>query len=196
MPESGNVTRLLQQASGGDRNAEEELFDLIKSDLQNIAAGALKGLRPGERGDAKFLAEDVFLRLVRNADTTWEHRGKFFDYASRKSHDLLVDRIRRETAQSRPPPDSQVDRDPDQLQKPTGQLTDDLNLQLDLRAALDSLQRSSAEAATAYRLRYLWQFTFKEIAEVLGIPEQTARNRWEYAQAWVNRELKDYHVDS
>jgi RNA polymerase sigma factor (TIGR02999 family) len=191
----GKVTKLLQKADS-DRSAEAELFALLEPELRNIALGEMKkGLRPGADMNTRILVEEAFLRLVHNADTTWEDRAKFFGYAARKIHDILVETLRATQNKSRPPANARVEGDFDAIER-GDKCADDLSLLLDLRSGLAQLQIESWEAATIFRLRHLWSFSFTDLADVFGIPVSTVRDKWVYARAYLARYLEGYHGSS
>jgi RNA polymerase sigma factor (TIGR02999 family) len=191
MAEPGLVTELLHRVSQGDGAAEDELYSLVEPELMNIARSALKGQQQGGV-ETKVLAEEVFLQLVKRAQTTWEHRGQFYAYAVRKSSDLLVDLIRHRYAKKREGSHVRVELEPNQLPNPPQGEEAEAGVRLDVHVALGKLQERSPEAATVFRLRYYWSFQFNEIAEVLGFPLTTVRNRLDFALAFLRRELRDY----
>jgi RNA polymerase sigma factor (sigma-70 family) len=62
-----------------------------------------------------------------------------------------------------------------------------------LDEALRRLQQVSPDACRTVEYRYFEGLTTDEIAIVLGVSSATVRRRWEFAKAWLHRELR---VDS
>ncbi len=56
---------------------------------------------------------------------------------------------------------------------------------------LDSLRARRAAAARVVELRYLFDFTWEEVAVEQSITVSQARSEWDFARAWLARELSD-----
>jgi RNA polymerase sigma factor (TIGR02999 family) len=195
MSEAGTVTRLLQRVDQGDRDAEAALYELVKDELKKIALTALEKWQMEEERNEDTLGDEVFMRLVREAQTTWEHRRKFYGYAVRKTQDILTDMIRARLAQRRGGGWSRVEQDPDQFAEPGTLSPKELGLWLDVGRALDRLAEKYPEAATVCRMKYFWRSDFGDIARKLDLDMKAVRQKWEFARAFLSRELKDYRDD-
>jgi RNA polymerase sigma factor (sigma-70 family) len=60
---------------------------------------------------------------------------------------------------------------------------------LALNDALDRLTAQDLQKAELVKLRFFAGLTIEEAAKVLGISTPTAKRRWEYARAWLYREI-------
>jgi RNA polymerase sigma factor (TIGR02999 family) len=60
---------------------------------------------------------------------------------------------------------------------------------LELNRALDKLQASDARKAQVVELLYFGGLTAAEAAEVLGITSRTVERDWQFARAWLYREV-------
>ena len=58
------VTRLLEAANRGDRQAAADLLPLVYDELRKLAAAKLAREKPGQTLDATALVHEAFLRLV------------------------------------------------------------------------------------------------------------------------------------
>jgi len=58
-----------------------------------------------------------------------------------------------------------------------------------LIAAIKSLETKLPRAAEVVRLRYISGLTIDQVADALEISSRTVVNDWEYARAWLRREL-------
>ena len=56
--------------------------------------------------------------------------------------------------------------------------------------ALERLAAEDVEQAELVKLRYFAGLTLPEAAQVLGIPESTAKRWWAFARAWLFREIR------
>ncbi len=119
------------------------------------------------------------------------HKGAFANPAHlratgiRAAHQVLVDYARQRSAQKR---GGQRDRttlvDGHAIQE---ELSLDI---LDLEAALDKLGARWPRQREVALLR-LWCMTGKEIGQVLGIQDSTVKTHWQFARAFLRRELGD-----
>ena len=160
------------------------VFPLLYTELRRLARRYLGRERPGHTLQATALVHEVYLRLVPQAEATWEDRGKFVGIAATVMRRILVEhargrrRLKRGGAAERLPLEEEVaavDADGDRWE--------DLDRALDRLAALDPRQAKVVE------LRYFGGMTVEETAQVLDVSEKTIKRDWSMARAWLRREL-------
>ena len=61
---------------------------------------------------------------------------------------------------------------------------------LQVNEALDELTAHDARKASVVKLRYIVGMTTAETAAVLGISEPTVKRDWDYAKAWLYRQIR------
>jgi RNA polymerase sigma factor (TIGR02999 family) len=193
--EPGTITRLLQEADQGLPGAANRLFVLVETRLRRIARKRRRAAGFGPKVDAPTtaLVHDAFLRLVGQGQTTWQPGDcrKFFRYAATKIHDLLIDEIGKQQAQKRGGDRQRVELGADP-ECPAPGPAGDLDLQLDLRDALDCLEAFAWEEATVFRIYVYLEWTFEETAEVLGLSKTKTQRIYKRAKLWLRRKLKAY----
>jgi RNA polymerase sigma-70 factor (ECF subfamily) len=134
--------------------------------------------------DAEDLTQDVFLKVYRNLASFDTQKGSFQTWITTLARNLLVDHFRR-TRMDRASDslDASIGSDPD---GPTmaDRLTDSGPSQeqhvagLELKATIqEALKQLSPELREAVILRDLEDMDYKEIAQVLRIPEGTVKSR-------------------
>jgi RNA polymerase sigma factor (TIGR02999 family) len=181
---SNGVTELLHRWNQGDREAMDRLMPIVYDELRRLAAGYLKGERPGHTLQPTALVHEAYLRLVRQDRVEWQNRAHFFGIAARMMRRVLVDHARRRQAEKR---DSggfrltiqvgealEVPRDPELLE---------------LDQALGRLERLDAEQARVVELRFFGGLTVEETATVLGISTATVKREWRTAKAFLRTEI-------
>src|SRR5436190_23057407 len=90
-----DVTRLLDAAAAGDRQAAAELLPLVYDELRQLAAARMAAEAPGNTLQPTALVHEAYLRLVGRADDyRWDGRGHFFA-AAEAMRRILVDAARR-----------------------------------------------------------------------------------------------------
>jgi RNA polymerase sigma factor (TIGR02999 family) len=87
-----DVTRLLDAARTGDRQAAADLLPPIYDDLRKLAAAKMAADNPGHTLNAIALVHEAYLRLV--GDQQVDGRGHFFAAAAEATRRILVGRAR------------------------------------------------------------------------------------------------------
>ncbi|MGB8481523.1 MAG: RNA polymerase sigma factor [Acidobacteriaceae bacterium] len=139
----------------------------------------------GSAGDAEDLTQDVFLKVYRNLKTFDVERGSFPTWLTTLTRNLLVDHFRRTRAEQTTRSLDTGWEDPEgasasPAEKLHTQQADPLKNCMDreLQALVQqALLQVSPELREAVILRDLKDMDYKEIAEVLRIPEGTVKSR-------------------
>jgi RNA polymerase sigma factor (TIGR02999 family) len=129
---------------------------------------------------------------VENEAERLENRAHFFGAAARAMRRILVDEARRRRAQKRgggrlPLSISQVLEAEPLLE---GEGDEALDIEL-LHRALEALEAKPAQRAKSkiVELRFFVGLTNEQAAEVLGVSLATVKRDWEFARAWLRREI-------
>ncbi len=178
------ITATLDGVVRGDADAMERLIPVIYQELRRLAAGYLRGERPGHTLQPTALAHEAFLRLVGNPDAEWQGRRHFLGVAARTMRSILVDHARRRRAQKRGGGLAAVPLDTGLIVAGNRPVEFD-----DLDRALDDLARLSERQARVVELRYFGGLTVEEVADLLGVSPVTVKRDWTTARAWLYREL-------
>ena len=160
------------------------LFPLVYAELRRVAQRYLSRERPGHTLQATALVHEVYLRLVPQAEATWEDRGKFVGIAAHVMRQVLVEHARSRRRLKR---GGNAQRLP--LEGDVAAIEADAERWDDLDRALDRLAALDARQAKVVELRYFGGMTVEEAARVLGVSEKTVKRDWSVARAWLRREL-------
>ena len=179
MAEQAALAELAASCMAGDAVAWEQLARTQHRRIYGICYRFT-----GSATEAEDLTQEVFLKMYRNLGTFDAERGGFNTWLTTLTRNLLVDNYRRsrmdrvsdsldETADGAEDGPSRAERladtRPGQEQHVAG---------LELRAQIqEALQKVSPELREAVILRDLEDMDYKEIAEVLGIPQGTVKSR-------------------
>src|SRR3954451_21948556 len=87
-----DLTRLLDAAAAGDRQAAADLLPLVYDELRALAAARMSAEAPGHTLDATALVHEAYLRLV--GDQRFDGRGHFFAAAAEAMRRILVNHAR------------------------------------------------------------------------------------------------------
>ena len=180
------VTALLRDWSGGDRDALERLMPLVYQELRRLAASYLRVERPDHTLQPTALVHEAYLRLVDQRGVSWQNRAHFFGIAAQMMRRILVDHARRRQAAKRDATALRV-----QAMSAEGEeasVRDPELLALD--QALCGLESLDARQARIVELRFFGGLTVEETAEVAGVSPATVKREWRTARAWLAREIR------
>src|SRR3954465_14649975 len=93
-----DVTRLLEAAAAGDREAAADLLPLVYDELRKLAAARMAAESPGHTLDATALVNEAWLKL--NADS-FSSKSGFVRAAAVAMRRILVDHARAKKAEKR-----------------------------------------------------------------------------------------------
>ena len=184
---------LMLRFQNGDRSAFASLVRRHQAPLYNFAVRLLRSSPAAEE-----VVQDAFVRVVVNAGE-FKHAARFSTWLYAITRNLCIDQVRRRTLRNHPSLDESK-RD-DGGDGPTlGERTADgranveraavsVEIRERLVAAVDDLPDEQREV---FLLREVSNIPFKEIAEIVGIPENTVKSRMRYALERLQAALSDF----
>ena len=189
--EQAHLAALAACCVGGDGNAWETL---VRREQRRVYGLCYRFT--GSPADAEDLTQEVFLKVYRNLQSFDPARASFGVWLTALTRNLLVDHYRR----------SRLERASESLDDPLGEeseggtraerLPDPRAGQeqhvagLELRARVQAaLARVTPELREAVILRDLQDLDYREIADVLGIPQGTVKSRISRGRAELARLL-------
>lgn len=178
------ITNLLKAWSAGDPDALDQLSERVYEELHRIARRYMKGEREDNMLQTTALVHEVYLRLVDVTKVEWQQRAQFFAIAAQMMRRILVDAARGRAAHKRGRGAVHVNFDETAIVSPE---PDPWIVALD--DALAAFAEVAPRQAKVVELRYFGGLQEEEIVEVLKISPRTVRRDWDFAQAWLAREL-------
>ena len=176
---------LVQRCLGGDDAAWE---DLVRTHTRRVYGLCYRFT--GKDSDAQDLAQEVFMRVFRSLKSFRSGEGSFVVWLSRLTRNLLIDHYRR----------TKLDRATDSIEDQGPALQEKTSLMsradgmLAGREASEilqaALQKLSPELRETVILRDLEELEYREIAQVLDVPEGTVKSRLNRGRAELARVLK------
>ena len=177
---------LVSRCLGGDEGAWEEL---VRQHTRQVYGLCYRFT--GSGAEAQDLTQEVFLRVFRTLKTFRSAEGSFGTWLARVARNLLIDHYRR-TRQERvtDPIEGQLkvleEKGASAAERPDHAVAGREASEI-LQAALQKLSPDLREAVI---LRDLQEMEYREIAEVLGIPEGTVKSRINRGRAELARLLR------
>jgi RNA polymerase sigma factor (TIGR02999 family) len=179
-----HVTDVLLEVSEGGASPET-LLPLIYEDLRRLAQSFLSREPSNHPRQATSLVHDVYIRLVDQSRVDWKNRAHFFAVAAQAMRRVLIDHARREARPKHGGGQRKLSLD-EALTVAADQPNTDL---VALDRALVELAKREPDAARVVELRFFGGLSTEESAMVLSLSTRTVRRRWQYAKAWLYREL-------
>jgi RNA polymerase sigma-70 factor (ECF subfamily) len=171
--------QLVERCLSGEQAAWE---DLVRVNTRRVFAGSDQ--------EAQDLTQEVFLRVFRSLKSFRAGEGSFTVWLSRLSRNLLIDHYRR----------TKLDRATDSIEEQLPMLeektamisrTDGLVAGREASELLQAaLQKLSPELRETVILRDLEELEYREIAQVLNVPEGTVKSRLNRGRAELARVLR------
>jgi RNA polymerase sigma-70 factor (ECF subfamily) len=181
-PEQQQVTRLLREWGGGNKQALDLLMPLVYDQLRKLASRCLAAERPGHTLRATALVNEAYLRLV-ETDASFHDRVHFYAVAARLLRHILVDHARAQNRQKRGGGAERLTLDESVM---VGGEQPEL---LELDEALNRLASRDKRKSEIVELLFFGGLTYDETAAALGISTATVHRELTMAKAWLYREL-------
>jgi RNA polymerase sigma factor (TIGR02999 family) len=191
-PAEAPLTRLLHEASAGDARAAADVFARVYEELRLLARQRVARERAGHTLQATALVNEAYLRLIGpGGGLQFAGRAHFFHAAAEAMRRVLVEHAR---ARGR------IKRGGDgvgrrvALEELTGLAdlaaadTDPAEI-LTVDDAIRRLEQESPDVGAVVRLRFYAGLTAEETGEALGMSVATVYREWNFARAWLFREL-------
>jgi RNA polymerase sigma factor (TIGR02999 family) len=179
-----DITNLLKAWSAGDPAALDRLSSEVYDELRRMARRHMRAERRENTLQTTALVHEVFLRMVDVTKVEWQQRAQFFAIAAQMMRRILVDAARERAAHKRGRGAVHVNFDETAIVSPE---PDGSVVALD--DALAAFAEIAPRQARVVELRYFGGLQEEEIVEVLRISPRTVRRDWNFARAWLAREL-------
>ena len=183
------ITQLLVDWSNGDDAALATLMPMVYQELGKRAHQYLRGERPGRTLQTCDLVNEAYLRLADYKQIHWRERAQFFAIAAQIMRRILVEHARSRGRAKRGGNAQTVS-----LEEATVWLgkSDSQSHFLDMLALDEAMARLEAidrRKVKVVEMRFFAGMNNQEIAEVLNVTPNTVIRDWNFAEAWLRREL-------
>jgi RNA polymerase sigma factor (TIGR02999 family) len=175
---------LLRAWGSGDEAALARLAEYVYPELLRMARRFMKNEARGNTLQATALVHEVYLRLVDVTNVEWQARAQFFAIAAQMMRRILVNAARTKGARRRDGMPQKIDLDESAVLSPA---PDRSILALD--EVLTAFSQVAPRQAKVVELRYFGGLKEEEIVAAMNISPRTVRRDWDFARAWLLREL-------
>gem|GEM_PF-985615 len=188
MKRDHNITGLLLELNNGSPYAYDLLFPLVYDELQKIAEKLLfyDDFWICQLTFSKTdLVHETYLKMGSNSTKKyWESEAHFFRIACRCMRSILIDDIRKKTAEKRGGSMIEIEY--------LDHLWDGIREEDapdNIHKALRKLKRQNKRMVKIVELRYLLGLNINETARLLNISASTVKRDWIKARKWLYKEL-------
>ena len=184
MTREHDITGLLRDASNGDAEAGESLYQNIYDELTKISRAQRRRWSGNDTLSTAALVNEAYLKLAGAKVTEFRDRTHFFATASHVMRQVLLDYAKRASAAKRggdairvtlssvaPKPDTVIE---------------DVVL---IDALLNELEDEDARCARVFECRVFAGMTIDETASALAISPATVKRDWSYVTAWIYQRM-------
>lgn len=161
----------------------QALFESVYDDLRRVARGHMRAEHAGHTLSSTALTHEAWLEMSAQTRTRWASRAHFLAVTSLVMRRILVHHAAAKRA---------AKRSADLVALNTGvhQVpAEDARDAVAVHEALLVLETIDPRAARVVELRFFGGMENAEIAEALDISLATVKREWQFANAWLGREL-------
>jgi len=187
---------LMLRFQGGDQSAFTGLVRRHKTPVYNFILRTVRS-----REVAEDLAQDVFVKVVQNA-ADFKHEARFSTWAYTIARNVCIDHLRKAALRKHPSLDQTTRTNGGEDGPTLGERIADAHftsaadrvaigteLGQRITRAVEDLPPEQREV---FLLREVANVPFKEIAEIVGVPENTTKSRMRYALERLQQALAEY----
>ena len=182
--EKSDVTQILRAWNRGDADAPPRLMPLVYEELRRRAANCLRRERSDHTLQPTALVHEAYVKLVGQDRAQWRSRAHFCSVAAQLMRRILVKYAEAHNADKRGGQMRKIYLD--ETRELAQERTPDL---LALDDALKTLAVSHPRESEIVELKFFGGLNAKEISEVLNLSTKTVLRDWQFAKAWLSRQL-------
>lgn len=192
MNPSREVAQLLTDWSNGDKSALDELFPLVMGELRRRAHNALRKERPNHTLQTTALIHETYIKLAGYKRPPCREQSHFFAIAAQAMGYVLVQHARNHLRAKRNGIKVPFEAAEVNAVSANNHIIEILTLDEVLKTlgAIDPLKLRVAE------MKIFAGSSNQEIAEALGISLNQATRYWQFARAYLAREIRRREHDA
>ena len=185
-----SISRLIRRARAGELQARKSLFAALYDELRQRAHMHREKWQGNTTLNTTALIHEAYLKMIEEAEMTWENRCHFLATASRAIRQILLNYARKVTTEKRGGHVFRFSLEELKMNGAEFVLTEE-NAQafVDLDEAMQRLEKECDREARVIECRIFGGMSVKETAEILGVSERTVKRDMAMAVAWLRREL-------
>ncbi len=182
-----DITLLLNNYSKGDEKSAEQLYSVVYHELKKTARSVRRKWQGNLTMNTTSLVHETYLKMTPE-DVDYKNRLHFFYFAGKVMRQILYNYAEKKMAQKRGgrQPDVDVEEVKDIIP-----LDEKSFLEIFcIENILKNLEKHDAIYGKIIECRFYSGMTIEETAKVLKTSEATVKRKWNFARAWLYKEMK------
>jgi RNA polymerase sigma factor (TIGR02999 family) len=179
-----DITALLRDWEGGDRDAFDRLVPFVYDELRRAARNYMRHEGAGNSLQTTALVNEAYVRLVDLTSVRWQDRAHFFAVAASMMRRILLDAARARLAGKRGGGALRITLHEDLV------ASSEASHLVAVDEAIEALAKIDPRKAQVVEMRFFGGLSVDEMAQVLKISPQTVKRDWRLARAWLLKELR------
>lgn len=184
---SMELTELLSAANSGDNGARDAVYMRSYAELRSLATAYMNSVPLSDTLQPTALVNEAFARIAARHDLSPANSREFFGVLSRAMRDILVEQARRHGAEKRGGGWTRIAVPVDALPHNASR---DIS-PVELARALDKLKDVDPALEELVRFRFFAGLSLRAVAKLSGVSLASVRQDWEFARAWLHKELAE-----
>lgn len=173
----GEVTLLFQRANSGEKNALNELVNILYYELKQIATSRRNSFQDNKTLNTTALVNETWLKL-KSSDVKYNNKAHFLSIAAIAMRQILLDSVKHKQRLKRPDFVSVAVSDRNQPKS----IEDEAEWLYQLDLILCKLENHSPRKAAVFNLKFFCGFTLSEISDIYNLSIKTIQRDWESAK--------------
>lgn len=172
----GQVTILLNQINPNSKSDMDQIYDLLYHDIKAIANHQLASIHNNNTISATVLAHECYIKFMQAEKPQHQDRRHLLNYLAKAMRRFLIDQIRSKNRNKR-----KGQMEFNQMSQVLGAQDVDFNL-LEIDRLIDQLAAVDNHLAELCQQKIIFNFTFKELAEIFNLSERQIIRQWNQAK--------------
>ena len=186
------ATKLLDRLKTGDKQAFNELFNLVYDQLKQLAAIQRAQWDGDYTLNTTAILHEVYEKLIRAPNKEWESRQHFYRVAAKAMRQILYTYAVQKQAQKRGGHIEKISLEEDGVYDGTFSFSDERALEvIEMENAMKELEEISPREAAIVEYRFYLGLSVEETGKMLDISAPTVKRGWAMARAWLYDRLNN-----
>lgn len=175
--ETGEITKILNRKGDLNKTEVDYLFGLLYGEIKAVANCQLALVHNNNTISATVLAHECYLKLSQVENLNHQDRRHLINYLAQAMRRFLIDQIRSKQRHKRK--GQIIDHNMSQV---LGVKDVELDL-LEIDRLIELLSEIDEHLAELVQQKIIFNFTFKELSEILGLSERQVIRQWNLAKS-------------
>ena len=167
---------LLNQVSPNSKADLDHIYSLLYSEIKAVANNQLASMHNNDTISATVLAHECYLKLIQAERPSHQDRKHLLNYLAKAMRRFLIDQIRSKNRDKR-----KGQMNYNQMSQILGAQNVEFDV-IEIDRLIDVLSEVDSQLAEIFQQKMLFNFTFKDLAEMFDLSERQIIRKWNQAK--------------